>query len=315
MELREMTESEQKYTYAQSRQLEAQTGCVGYLRGDFVSSGTEFYSGWFDSMKYLKTPEFKEELDAVINALRQDAQYGGLLKDRGSLSNACRQANTPKFGRDESGFRVNTQDYVYLLRLTPKRGEYNFYVYCFKRDFLDRHLRDAERGIRFITPDYKEKFRVADGDSVRIVTSGGEFRNRVVRYIDDYHMELSGRGCNLYHICEFAEAFVRNRCKDIIPLRNSLPERCYSTLIETPTIVILKRGETGFYATDIPPAKTREEAEALVDHYNGELGVSKGQQAAMQAGSMFGFACPAADPKNYDANGTPIKNHREKDAR
>ena len=27
MELREMTEAEQKYTYAQSHQLEAQTGC------------------------------------------------------------------------------------------------------------------------------------------------------------------------------------------------------------------------------------------------------------------------------------------------
>ena len=315
MELREMTEAEQKYTYAQSHQLEAQTGCVGHLRGDFGSSGTEFYSSWFDSMKYLKTPEFKEELDAVINALRQDAQYGGLLKGRSSLSSACHTSHMPKFGRDESGFRVNTQDYAYLLRLNPNRGEYNFYVYCFKRDTLDRHLRNAERGIRFITPDYKEKFRVADGDSVRIVTSGGEFRDRVVRYIDDYHMELSGRGCNLYHICEFAESFVGNRCKDIIPLRNSLPERCYSTLIETPTIVILRRGETGFYATDIPPAKTKEEAEALVDQYNAELGVSKGQLAAMQAGSMFGFACPAADPKNYDANGTPMKNHREKDAR
>lgn len=310
-----MTEAEQKYTYAQSHQLEAQTGCVGYLRGDFDSSGTEFYSSWFDSMKYLRTPEFKEELDAAINALRQDAQYGGLLKDRSSLSSACHTSNTPMFGRDEFGFRVNTQDYAYLLRLNPKPGEYNFYVCCFKRDTLDRHLRNAERGIRFITPDYKEKFRVADGDSIRIVTSGGEFRDRVVRYIDDCHMELSGRGCNLYHICEFAEAFVRNRCKDIIPLRNSLPERCYSTLIETPTIVILKRGETGFYTTDIPPDKTREEAEALVGHYNGELGVSKGQQTAMQAGSMFGFACPAANPKNYDANGTPIKKHREKNAR
>ena len=100
MELREMTEAEQKYSYAQSHQLEAQTGCVGYLRGDFGSTGKEFYSSWFDSMKYLKTPEFKEELDTVINALRQDPKYGGLLKDRSSLSNACHTSNTPIFGRD-----------------------------------------------------------------------------------------------------------------------------------------------------------------------------------------------------------------------
>ena len=35
MELRELTQPEQKYTYRQSHQLDAQTGCIGYLRGDF----------------------------------------------------------------------------------------------------------------------------------------------------------------------------------------------------------------------------------------------------------------------------------------
>ena len=65
-----MTQSEQKYTYRQSHQLDAQTGCIGYLRGDFGSTGKEFYSGWFDNMAYLKTPEFQAELDTVVNALR-----------------------------------------------------------------------------------------------------------------------------------------------------------------------------------------------------------------------------------------------------
>lgn len=82
MELRKMTQSEQKYTYRQSHQLDAQTGCIGYLRGDFGSTGKEFYSGWFDNMAYLKTPEFKAELDRVINALRVDSQYCGILADR-----------------------------------------------------------------------------------------------------------------------------------------------------------------------------------------------------------------------------------------
>lgn len=156
MELRELTQPEQKYTYRQSHQLDAQTGCIGYLRGDFGTTGKEFYSSWFDSMAYLKTPEFQAELDRVINALREDSQYSGILADRSSLSNVCRQT----FGREESGFRVNTQDYAYLLRLNPNRGEYNFYIYCYKRDYLDRHIRNAEYGIRFITPNYKEKFRM-----------------------------------------------------------------------------------------------------------------------------------------------------------
>ena len=150
MELRELTQPEQKYTYRQSHQLDAQTECIGYLRGDFGTTGKEFYSSWFDSMAYLKTPEVQAELDRVINALREDSQYGGILADRRSLSSACHQSTTPKFGRDESGFRVNTQDYAYLLRLNPMQGDYNLYIYCYRREMLEQHMEKAARGICFL---------------------------------------------------------------------------------------------------------------------------------------------------------------------
>ena len=36
----------------------------------------------------------------------------------------------------------------------------------------------------------------------------------------------------------------------------------------------------------------------------------------MKAGSMFGFAVPAADPKNYNENGLPIRQKaKERDER
>lgn len=54
MELRSLTVPERKYTYAQSTQLEGQTGSIGYLRGDFGSSGNEFYSSWFDHREKRK---------------------------------------------------------------------------------------------------------------------------------------------------------------------------------------------------------------------------------------------------------------------
>lgn len=67
-------------------------------------------------------------------------------------------------------------------------------------------MRQAEKGIRFITPDYKELFRIADGDKIRYFTPGGEVREPVCRYIDDSHFETQSSGFgNLYHICEFAE--------------------------------------------------------------------------------------------------------------
>ena len=39
MEIRPLTPTEQKYTYAQSMQIEGQTGTIGHLRGDFATTG------------------------------------------------------------------------------------------------------------------------------------------------------------------------------------------------------------------------------------------------------------------------------------
>ena len=68
MEIRALTPAEQKYTYAQSMQLEGQTSNIGHLRGDFASSGYGFYTTWFDTRPQWKTDEFKKELDEVINS-------------------------------------------------------------------------------------------------------------------------------------------------------------------------------------------------------------------------------------------------------
>ena len=172
-------------------------------------------------------------------------------------------------------------------------------------------MKRAEKGIRFITPDYKELFRIADGDKIRIITKGGEKREMTCYYIDDYHLETSsGRGRNLYHICEFAENLESRGCQSLIPLRKSLPDSCFSFLESTGEVIIIRKGEQGYtptgqYAEGISPKEG-------VDALNQAKGVTKAQAAAMVAGSMFGWDQPAADPARYGEDGILLnKKQRE----
>ena len=299
-EKRAMTEEEDKYSFSQSSQIAGQTGLIGYLRADMDTDGNGFFSTWFDWRKDLKTDEFKTELDEVINSLREE---GDILHNRGALAVYCR--NTPQARMETEqeyyGVRVDTEKYAYLMRLNPNKGEYNLYCYCYRRDWLDDHIKQARRGIRFITPNYQERFRIADGEKVRITLSDGEQFDRVCRYIDDYHLEV---GDLTFHICEFAERMAQNRSA-VIPLRSDLPDCCYSVNKVTGEVIILKKGEKGFYRTDIS-TKGREESRELADFQNSKLGVTKAQEAAMYWGSLNGFDTPGADPKQFDKDGNMI---------
>lgn len=307
MTMRAMTSAERNYCYSQSQQISMQTGLIGYLRGDMGSNGKGFFSSFFDFRADLKTEDFKAEFDEVINALRFDENYGGALKDRSALAAYCQRTPESSFGGDgrEFGFRADTEQYSYMLRLNPNRGEYNLYCYCYQKQWLDRHLQQAERGIRFITSNYKELFRIPDGDKIRITYADGEKADRTCRYIDDYHVEIGSGWNSLLHICQFAEMMERNG-STVIPLRSSLPEQCYGVLPSTGELVIVKKGESGYYRTDIDMG-SKEENHGLAEEYNGKLGVSKAQSTAMLAGSMFGWQVPAADPKHYDENGQSVR--------
>lgn len=207
MEIRPLLPEEQKYTYSQSMQLEGQTGNIGHLRGDFADSGYGFYTTWFDTRPQRKSDEFKAEFDEVINSLREDK---GLLHNRYDMSSFARRFPDSAFKGNyctEYGFRVDTEKHAYLLRCNPTKGDYNFYCYCYVKEWLDRHISNAKKGIRFIDPHYKELFRIPDGGKIRITTAWGEKSERTCRYIDEYHAEI---GNNLYHICEFAERMEQN---------------------------------------------------------------------------------------------------------
>lgn len=310
LDMRALTEKEDKYTFSNSMQISMQCGLIGHLRADMNSDGNGFFSSWEDYRKELKTDEFKDEFDKVINSLREE---GDILYNRKSLAKYCYSSPQAKMNNEQDyyGVRVDTEKYAYLCRLNPNKGEYNLYCYCYIKDWLDKHIRSADKGIRFITPEYKEKFRISDGEKIRITFSDGEVKDRVCRYIDDNHVEV---GDDLYHICEFAERM--EQCgATFIPLRSDLPEVCYSILPSTGDVIIIKHGESGYYRCEYSTEDKAFNREFANDR-NAKLGVSKAQVEAMLAGSMYGWDVPAADPKSYDENGTLLRNTKDRgDAR
>lgn len=310
LDMRALTEKEDKYTFSNSMQISMQCGLIGHLRADMDSDGNGFFSSWEDYRKELKSDEFKDEFDEVINSLREE---GDILYNRKSLAKYCYSSPQAKMNNEQDyyGVRVDTQKYAYLCRLNPNKGEYNLYCYCYIKDWLDKHIRSAEKGIRFITPEYKEKFRISDGEKIRITFSDGEVKDSVCRYIDDSHVEV---GDDLYHICEFAERM--EQCgATFIPLRSDLPEVCYSILPSTGDVIIIKHGESGYYRCEYSTEDKAFNREFANDR-NAKLGVSKAQVEAMLAGSMYGWDVPAADPKSYDKNGTLLRNTKDRgDAR
>ena len=78
-----------------------------------------------------------------------------------------------------------------------------------------------------------------------------------------------------------------------------LPELCYSTLPSDGSLILLKRGENGYFQTEWnrnDPKKNRR----LADHLNQQRGISRVQEEAMCFGGLFGWDKPGADPRTYE---------------
>lgn len=216
MNLRPMAAEERKYSYDQSTQLTGQTGCIGYLSGT-LDAGNGFAPAWTDRRTSLNTDEFGADREITLQALRHE---GCILADRRRMQAYCLEHPDSAMDREsrEYGFRMDTDKFAYLLRLNPREGEVR--VYCYVRDWVDRHIGYARKGIRFITSGYDDLFRLRDGDKIRIECGDGRTLERTCRYIDKYHLEVGAYPHEeLYHICQFAELMERagNRVSPVRP--------------------------------------------------------------------------------------------------
>ena len=304
--LRPANEQDQLYSVPQSSQIRAQAGFLGWLRGYFEPDDITFTSNWSGFGNRPQVEECHNELETVLDAMRHDKQYEGFLQSADALCSyrASHPTLLPTNGfYDGACYRLDTPQhaYIFLINVNCRVS-----CMCYQRDSLDRRIAAAKQGIRFIDPNYNEKFRLADGDSVRIV-NGRKKDDRMCRYIDPYHLEV---GETLYHICEFAERMERagNR---VIPLRRSLPRSCMSVLESSGELIKITLGEAGYEKRSVPGVSNMRE---VADNINLVGGITKAQEAAMVCGSMFGWEVPGADPKNYDEKGHAIRpQHRDRD--
>ncbi len=83
-------------------------------------------------------------------------------------------------------------------------------------------------------------------------------------------------------------------------MNKNLPERAYANMPSTGELILIKRGEVGYY-----PEPDLEDVSAAI--MNDIIGVSKAEAEAMLCGSLFGWDVPGANPELYVEVGNKMK--------
>ena len=91
-----------------------------------------------------------------------------------------------------------------------------------------------------------------------------------------------------------------------------LPRMCLAVEPSSGDLICIKRGQSGYYASNWNRPGEREHNQRTADIMNERWGISVAQEQAMICGSLFGWDTLAADPRSYEPDRTPIKPSRRK---
>lgn len=210
--LQDIEQSEFEFMYAKENENEDR-GCIGHLRADF-DTGKSFFSTWWPENDALKTQEFKDEFDEIINYFRKESATP-ILRSCTDMLNLCYRLNPTQSetNRDVHGFKVVTEKHTYYLRCNPRLGEYNLYAYCYNNQalnrfkntrFVEEHFDEVNQE-KFYKTDYGYQYIYFNPDS----SAGGQL------VYDEFTYNLIREAAKQDNIANFF-AYLHNNCKQTL---------------------------------------------------------------------------------------------------
>ena len=129
--------------FFRNNKAEQTKGLVGYLRGDFGKDGNEFHHTWFNNSEKLNNDKFKEDFDKIMETLRER-----LLTDRDWMRSVAYNHPEAKIASQSTssyGMFVETERYEYDIRTITEDGNYDFYIYCYDKNFQEPQYLNGKR--------------------------------------------------------------------------------------------------------------------------------------------------------------------------
>ena len=288
---------EEKYAQIQEHQLIEATGAIGYFCGDADLP----WNGWTTLNNERYNSAAKADIATVMRHIEKQefdsASGSGIINCFDAICAVC---ETELFSDKETeyAFRLDTDQYVYMIRLLPSVNHIdddNYFIYCYVRDEFDNHLAKARKGITLFKSADAPMFSMVDGDEVAILNAKGNVENVFpCRYVSDTAYMI---GAELHTSSIWDET-----TNQIIPMCSALPKRSFYCEPVTGNLVLITKGVRGY---SIYPQNTSNvfENKRLADKLNVNTGVSRAQAEAMYYGCTNSWQSARANPSNYDADG------------
>ena len=105
------------------------------------------------------------------------------MKSCDAMRDFCQEHPESSFNNGFAfGFRADTAQYSYLIRLNPCKGEENLSIYCYRRDWLDSHMKNRLKRAYASSP---RTIRKSSGSPTATrCGSGGLMGKRLTGYAD-----------------------------------------------------------------------------------------------------------------------------------